>query len=899
MLPAVAVFGSLWAVTGPSGPVPVWEEYARDPDRHPQVPNNSYAGHRYGEEAPPDLPVAVRVTDHGAVPDDGQDDTAAFRNALAAAGPGGGAVFVPEGTYHLSAPLFLHHSGQVLRGESREKTILFFNKPLEDAYGRCRLGDKSRWSWSGGMVWIVPPEIRPLQFPGEDSWSEGWKPGEVLAAVSAPAARGDTRLTVRDAAKLRPGMKVLLRLRAPVDGSLYAHFCGDVPGTRAYPWATKAAGLFWRPDWHWPVEIVRVEGGTVHLRQPLRGDVRPEWNPELAATGPLVTGSGVERLTLAMAPARLSAHLLNPGWNGIYFENAWDCWAREVVVKDADNGIGTAAAKCITVDRFTITGRDIHHATFCREQSHDTLWTRFTINNRWIHHGINVEGLSSGNVWSSGEMTHGTFDSHRALPFDAVRTDIRISNQGSQGGGGDAGPLFGARFVHWNVQVTNGRPHMVNAPNMMPRGAVVGVRGAPVEPKPYPDFSGDLQTVIVETAGPVEPANLHLAQLELRTGRPPVHLARPLEVRAVRTSPAHIRVEWSDPLSTPRAYEVSRQLKGGPWEPPVAVPAGRRHHLDRDLRPGAVYLYRVRPADAGDGSWSAPVTQANLPHRLEGLEWEEAAPGAGLTFRWQTPLETEGAVRVERSPDVQPAEWAVAAESHPLTETAWTDAAAPSGARLRYRFSVVNASGASPEAVVEAFTRATGTVRRHEPFTAAQDARLPWQGAWARWSWTGQARDREPAIRSSEGSSLRDAQPAGGLVWPVTPGGARSFFFTEDVQGDFSGTGAEVAFDTLVGRGGPSAHGVAVCLRLEDGSWVATRERLTATLTEWSRNRFVLHGERWRRFDAQRVEAGAPLDAPPDLSTVRGVGLFITRPINNRWIQIDNLDIWAAGWKAD
>ena len=225
-----------------------------------------------------------------------------------------------------------------------------------------------------------------------------------------------------------------------------------------------------------------------------------------------------------MEPAKLSAHLENPGWNGIYFENAVDCWASGVLVKDVDNGIGTTASKRITVDRFTVTGRAAHHATFCRISSHDILWTRFRIECNSVHHGLNVEGLSSGNVWSAGTMSHGTLDSHRALPFENIRTDLRINNDGSYGGGNTAGPLFGARFAHWNIEVTNNRPHMVNVPNMIPRGAIVAVRGAPVEPKPSPDFTGDLATLSVPTSDPLNIPDLHLAQLTARLGKPPLHL---------------------------------------------------------------------------------------------------------------------------------------------------------------------------------------------------------------------------------------------------------------------------------------------------------------------------------------------------------------------------------------
>jgi hypothetical protein len=890
------VLGTAWASVTTDPVRELWESYTRNPDRHPQIPNNSYAGYRYGEEAPPDLPVSVRVTDFGANGTDTEDDTAAFKKALAEAGPKGGAVLVPAGTYHLSEPLFIHHSGQVLRGEGPDRSILHFTKPLEQAYGRNYSGSKSRWSWSGGLVWIAPPEVRPLQFIGQDQWTEGWNPGTELSPVTTAAVRGDTKIAVAHPSSFQPGMRVVLTVTEPGDASFLSHLSGDVPGTRSYDWNVKAAALLRNPQWHWPVEITRVEGNILHLRQPLRTDLRPAWKPVIRAMSAHIRNSGVENLTIRMQPTRLSPHLLNPGWNGIYIENAWDCWVRDVVVQDTDNGIGTAAAKCVTFDRFTITGRDIHHATYCREQSHDTLWTRFTVNNRWIHHGLNVENLSSGHVWSSGTMTHGTFDSHRALPFDAIRTDIRISNQGSQGGGNDVGPLFGARFAHWNVEILNGRAHMVNAPNMMPSGAVVGVRGSPVEPKPYPDFQGDLQTVLIPSTGPVSPPNLHLAQLEFRTGKIPDHLLPPLELQLTRTSPAFIQLDWSDPVLAPRAYEVSRRSGNGDWENPIKIAPGLRTHRDTDLTPGTTYSYRVRPNGGSEASWSPLRTIKNIPHPISGLAWKDEK--ATLALYWDTPLETDGTVIIERTPDQDPPAWQIVGSGVAITQTSWTDTSAPPGTRFRYRVSIENNSGRSKPVEIEAYTRAAGTTRLAEGFATTEETAPPWKGSWATWNWTGQARDKQPSIRPG-GSPLGPAAPDGELAWPSTAQNARSFFHTTDIRGDFSRTGAEVRFDCQVGRSGPSAHSIALCLRLADGSWIATKTFYTETLMKWHHMAFILDRQKWHRFDAEAVQIGQPLPTPPDLSEVTGFGLYITRPINNRSIQIDNLEIWAVGLKGN
>jgi len=74
------------------------------------------------------------------------------------------------------------------------------------------------------------------------------------------------------------------------------------------------------------------------------------------------------------------------------------------------------AASACTLRRTRVAGRGEHHPYFCREGSHDNLIDGFTVEERTVPappgtqlHGVNVEGLSSYNVWTRGDMRMGTF----------------------------------------------------------------------------------------------------------------------------------------------------------------------------------------------------------------------------------------------------------------------------------------------------------------------------------------------------------------------------------------------------------------------------------------------------------------------------------------------------------
>lgn len=92
-------------------------------------PDFSRAGLQEGKRQPS---KTIKVVDHGAFPDDEEDDTQALQAAFDAAGEAGGALVQLEaGQYDLSAPLYIYHSGVVIRGAGRDQTRLVFAYTLQ------------------------------------------------------------------------------------------------------------------------------------------------------------------------------------------------------------------------------------------------------------------------------------------------------------------------------------------------------------------------------------------------------------------------------------------------------------------------------------------------------------------------------------------------------------------------------------------------------------------------------------------------------------------------------------------------------------------------------------------------------------------------------------------------
>ncbi|MCX2184274.1 glycoside hydrolase family 55 protein [Streptomyces sp. SKN60] len=519
-------------------PASLWEEYLDAPYTHPQIPYVGSAGAHGGAARLPRPPVVANVLTYGATPDGSTDSAPAFNRALAAAGErGGGTVLVPPGTYRIDGYVHIGDSDVVLRGAGSGRTTLRATRSLTELvgpYGSRYGGDKSSWSWAGGLIWLSPrarhasllAAIRAKAWPFEGWTGDKRDEWTTLTAVR-PARRGDRTVTVDDPAPLRRGRFVILRLADDAGHTLLEHMAGGGPGPEAYTWADKTKLTSYVP-YEWPVRITRVEGRRVHLERPLPLDVRPEWDPRLISGITPLTGSGVTGLTLEAPLIPQSPHLLDKGFNGVTFQCAYDCWAEDVVVRHVDNGFGLVAASACTLRRTAVEGRGAHHPYFCREGAHDNLVEDFRIAARSVPavpgtqlHGINVEGLSSHNVWSRGVMETGTFDTHRGMPFANVRTEITVENDGRHGGDASAGPLYGARFTHWNVTVTNGRAGLVKIDTVAPYSATVGISEVrEFDQIDVPDFAGELHARLEAYGAPgaVRPRNLYEAQKRFRSG---------------------------------------------------------------------------------------------------------------------------------------------------------------------------------------------------------------------------------------------------------------------------------------------------------------------------------------------------------------------------------------------
>lgn len=399
----------------------------------------SYAGYHFGEAKPPSLPVDVSIKDFGAVGDGRTDDTAAFKRAVVEAA--GKVILIPAGTYVLSDRIEYTGTGTVLRGESRDTTVLFFTKGLEQLYPSPTENDSgtptTQWSWGGGLLSIKSKTITDGPFH----------------LVVEGAGRGGKSLTVEKPGVLKPGELVVVswhsnETQTGLTQMLYANDAGD------------ASGVPEKNSRHQLNKIVSMEGTKLELLRPLRFPFTSGVRMEVHRMGPESKECGIEDLTLKFDSGIYRAHFQEQGFNGVAIAlHAVNCWVRRLRIVDADNGIFGAGTNGLIEDiifeskrkSLAEAQRKGHHGI---DGGRDCLIQDVVFDTTYFH-DLSVSSPQVGNVFRRVRGEDLNMDHHRWAPTYNLFTDIDLG-KGERpwlsGGGRNRGKHSGIGTTFWNLR---------------------------------------------------------------------------------------------------------------------------------------------------------------------------------------------------------------------------------------------------------------------------------------------------------------------------------------------------------------------------------------------------------------------------------------------------------------
>jgi len=323
----------------------------------------------------------LRLRDFGARPNDDRDDSQALAEACRAAGPEGATIVLEAGLYYLDRPVTIRSNNVVIVGAGPEKTRLIFRYRLPESGISFYLPEPGSRVGPQGRIELhcAPTGLQQMRILVDGqlvgSWSRGKHSGNTFSfavtghrllskvsdgphqlegiAIYRDGIKRSTRIPIYLDSKFQPTEKpadsraaitfagigpVGPRIKLTRDGKrgqsvlwlaetkrLKVGDCIyiEAPATERWNKLTRNA-CKWGLYRAYEVVITKIEGKKVTINQPLRIDF------------PVVDGAYVQKIVPIQhcGIERLYIEQTQNLWiTAVLFSHAWNCWARDLVVK--------------------------------------------------------------------------------------------------------------------------------------------------------------------------------------------------------------------------------------------------------------------------------------------------------------------------------------------------------------------------------------------------------------------------------------------------------------------------------------------------------------------------------------------------------------------------------------
>ncbi|MEL7186809.1 MAG: hypothetical protein AAFN50_10330, partial [Pseudomonadota bacterium] len=415
-------------------------------------------------------------------------------------GPGGTTLWFPR-------PL-----NQVDKSSSLDE----LRKYLVDLDKRQREPDKnlddyfSEYSWSGGFLWIQKPGTRTAAYLTE------YDPViEPLSGIES-GRRGSQTMTVSDASKLGEGDIVQVQWinrEGPGAGIIRSLYGSEANTAGSHHWSFPE-----RPLVRQIARVVTVSGTTVTLSDPLLHDVNPNIPAQIAAWDGLKE-VGIEDLHLEFPNAPWFGHHMEQGYNGIYFTTAYDSWARNIRVTNADAGILSYSSANLTYLDITSDGERRAHYGVHMGNVHNVLAENVKVLNPVLH-SLTFNTQSTKCVYKDAEVfVNPILDQHAGSNHQNLFDNVTLHSRATESDEGPVAVVFdgsgagywqpghGAFNTTWNLRVLiNGGTYSDESVKILgtdegPMARIVGLHGnrefeLDYRPTPYVEMLNvELQSV--------------------------------------------------------------------------------------------------------------------------------------------------------------------------------------------------------------------------------------------------------------------------------------------------------------------------------------------------------------------------------------------------------------------
>lgn len=472
------------------------------------LPDYSHAGYHRSEVPLPNVSAThtvFDVTNYGAVPDDNNSDRAAIVSAISAASAHNGpaVVFFPEGQFLIrelsdygQPGIVIKSDNVVLQGSGMGKTELFARHPIFRSDGAMILFSADR-------------PTRPY-FRGDQN---------MTAITSYPVSGGYT-LNVQSTAGLSVGMFVSIDADLNVNtqaGIDYFDPLAVLQGVKD----RKGGDNDYLFEIH---EITSINGNTLTFGEPIKMAMNYMEDARLWKIDYHIKESGIEDLTLRGNYHESFSHHAGSrqgeSFKMIRYDDAVNCWARNIRLVDITNPIGVFRSAFNTYTNILIEGNNGHQGFNVEQGAYGNLFS-YIRENTECHHGFGGRQGATNTVFSRC-MQYRNLEAHGGW----MRHTLFDMNEGDffklRGGGARKFPFHGKGLCYWNWKSTT--PGSVdfwpigNDYGYVMPPYVVGLHGV--------DFNNVTDAELTASAGVKRnPESLFEEQLKQRLGSLPAWMA--------------------------------------------------------------------------------------------------------------------------------------------------------------------------------------------------------------------------------------------------------------------------------------------------------------------------------------------------------------------------------------
>ncbi|MEO0972818.1 MAG: hypothetical protein AAFX85_06955, partial [Pseudomonadota bacterium] len=285
---------------------------------------------------------------------------------------------------------------------------------------------------------------------------------EVLTQV-ASGTRGKRQIQLATSASIQAGDIVQVQWinRTGPEAGIIKSLYGDEYG--------RAGSHHWtfpdRPLVRQTSRVEAVNGKAVLLADPLLHDVG-ESIPAQIAPWEGLERVGVEELHLEFPDSPFFGHHMERGYNGIYFTTAFDSWARNIRITNADSGILSYASANVTYRDIVSDGTRRAHYAVHMGNVHNVLAENVRVMNPVLH-SLTFNTQSTKCVYKHAEVfATATLDQHAGANHQNLYDDVTLHKRAVRMQDGTAvSPVFdgsgagywqpghGAFNTAWNLRV--------------------------------------------------------------------------------------------------------------------------------------------------------------------------------------------------------------------------------------------------------------------------------------------------------------------------------------------------------------------------------------------------------------------------------------------------------------